>query len=350
MAAESSKPVLIATLLTGTAAVALIVFSAHVSPRVRPAVRDLLQPGQRRLESVVTNARSAITEWAGEPRSTSDRADAGSPASLEIAQRQLEIINARLREDLQRKEKLGSSPYRSGSTQPLVIPELVTARILGEETARLWRGGLLADRGTRNRLRESDLVLQDDAPLADAGKDNHLEQGFPVFAGRTVFGRVQSVGRWSCTIQRVTDPEFRSHAQLIRKISDGHVFGAGGVIVGTGRGHCRLTMVSSSEPVSVGDGVYTPSDAGFPFPMFYGTVVKATPGATQWEIIVKPAATEVRPRTVQILRKRFNPARFGVLRPVAAFLSEDAENRLASQTRGQKKAATSRRTPENAIE
>ena len=150
------------------------------------------------------------------------------------------------------------------------MPDIVTARILGEETARLWRGGLLADRGSRSELKESDLVLQDDAPLADIGKDHRLEQGFPVFAGRTVFGRLQNVGRWSCTIQRVTDADFRGHAQLVRKTGRGFVFGAGGVIVGDGKDRCKLTMIPATEPVSVGDRVYTPSDAGFPYPMFYG--------------------------------------------------------------------------------
>jgi rod shape-determining protein MreC len=314
MAAESSKPVLIATLLTGGAAAALIACSSHVAPWIRPSVRDALRPAQNRLDSAVTATKSAIVDWAGDERQADDAEQRRSQSTKEIARRQLELANARLREQLQQKEQLGTSPYRGDGATPLVLPDIVTARILGEETARLWRGGLLADRGSRSELRESDLVLQDDAPLADVGADHRLEEGFPVFAGRTVFGRVQNVGRWSCTIQRVTDADFRGHAQLVRKTGRGFVFGAGGVLVGDGNDRCKLTMIPATEPVSIGDRVYTPSDAGFPYPMFYGTVEKATPGATQWEITVKPAAGDTQPRTVQILRKRFNPARNAELR------------------------------------
>lgn len=309
MAAESSKPVLIATLLTGGAAAALIACSSHVAPWIRPAVRDALRPAQRKLDSTVTASKAAISEWAGEDRLADDTEQRESQSANDIAHRLLELTNARLHEQLARKEQHGTSPYRGDTATPLVMPDIVSARILGEETARLWRGGLLADRGSRSELKESDLVLQDDAPLADVGTDHRLEQGFSVFAGRTVFGRLQNVGRWSCTIQRVTDADFRGHAQLVRKTSRGFVFGAGGVIVGDGGDRCKLTMIPSTEPVTVGDRVYTPSDAAFPYPMSYGTVEKATPGATQWEIIVKPAASNARPRTVQILRKRFNPAR-----------------------------------------
>jgi cell shape-determining protein MreC len=263
----------------------------------------------------VTTTKTAIIDWAGGSRIRENSGWHGpsgrilTNSATELARRQLELTNARLHEQLARKEQLGSSPYRGDGASPLVMPDLVTARVLGEETSRLWRGGLLADRGSGSELRESDLVLSDDAPLADVGGDHKLEQGFPVFAGRTVVGRLQNVGRWSCTIQRVTAADFRGHAQLVRKTSRGFVFGASGVIVGDGRDRCKLTMIPATEPVAAGDHVYTPSDAGFPYPMFYGTVEKATPGATQWEIIVKPAAANARSRMVQILRKRFNPAR-----------------------------------------
>ena len=309
MAAESSKPVLIATLLTGGAAAALMAFSSHVAPWIRPAVRDALRPAQKRLDSAVIATKSAILDWAATKQAADDARQRETQSAKEITRRQLELANARLNEQLRQKEQLGTSPYRGNGATPLVLPDIVTARILGEETARMWRGGLLADRGTRSELRESDLVLQDHAPLADVGTDHRLEQGFPVFAGRTVFGRLRNVGRWSCTIQRVTAADFRGHAQLVRKTGRGFVFGVGGVIVGDGNSRCKLMMIPATEPVSVGDRVYTPSDAGFPYPMFYGTVEKATPGATQWDIIVKPAAGDTRPRTVQILRKRFNPAR-----------------------------------------
>jgi len=308
MAAERSRSLLTAALLIGGLALALLLFSDRIAPVVRPRFRDLLQPGQRVTDETIHSTKISLRRWI-DPPGPLHQTDEVKRRGLR--RRQLEVANARMRQRLQHRERFGPSPYRSEPSSPLVIAELLAARILGEETARLHRGGWLLDRGSDDGLSETDLVLHNDPPLLDVGSDFHLEPGFLVFTGRTVLGRVANVGRRTSTVQRITDGDFRGHAQLVRKTKTGYVFGATGVLKGTGMRRCRLTMIPADEPVAVGDRVYTPSDGGFPYPMYYGTVQSAelSEGSPHWTIHVEPVAADARPNVVQILRRRLNPAR-----------------------------------------
>ena len=311
-AKQRPQHVIPATLATSAVAIALLAFSDRVGDAVRAGFRDGLRPGLTALEQSVATARIAAREWSESGAPQALPAAKTPDASNEHVIRHLQAANANLAERLEASRRVGVSPYRGAAQSPLVLADLVEARVLGRETAEAWRGGWLLNRGSNHGIRESALVLRDGAPLLDIGTDARLEPGFAVFAGRTVVGRIRAAGRWSATLEPVTADTFRGHAQLIRKTRTGYVFGATGVMEGNGKGSCTLKMIPSAEPVAVGDGVYTVSNGGdFPFPMYYGRVTRAEQiaGDNHWEIDVEPAARNTALRVVQILRKRLNPAR-----------------------------------------
>jgi rod shape-determining protein MreC len=121
-----------------------------------------------------------------------------------------------------------------------------------------------------------------------------------------------SVGKAVSTIQKVTDANYRGFAQLIRKTEAGFVFGAESVLEGQGQGLCLLRYVPGTEPVEVGDDVYTGDHNGSqPYPMYYGRVVRAElrPGDQEWTIWVEPAIQKIETPTVTVLRTQFDSSR-----------------------------------------
>ena len=161
----------------------------------------------------------------------------------------------------------------------------------------------MLERGAVDGVRESTLVLEDNRSLLDQGADAGLAPGQPVYSGRNVVGKIAVVGRWTSTVCPVTDPEFRGLAQLARSSGNRLLFGPQAILVGCGERLCRLTLIPATEPVSVGDEVYTGQrDAALPYPLYYGKVVSALikPGALHWEIRVQPAVQRIAAPTVQI--------------------------------------------------
>lgn len=301
-----------ATLAIAAVAIGLLAFSDRAAQPIRTHLRDGLQPGLTALDRAVHSTRDAVADWSSDSTAVGDAHVEDSASRTQLSIRQLAAANARLTEQLANDAESGTSPYRGATSPPLVLTGLVEARVLGKETAAAWRSGWLLNRGTKRGVEESALVVGDEAPLLDVGRDTKLEPGFSVFAGRTVVGRIRAAGRWSSTLELLTSAGFRGHAQLIRKTDAGYAFGATGVIEGTGTGGCKLKMIASAEPVEIGDSVYTVSNGGdFPFPMYYGrvTAAKLHATATHWDIDVEPAARNMRLRVVQVLRKRLNPLR-----------------------------------------
>ena len=301
------------TVLLSSIGAVLLFLSDEETDRLKIIVRDALGPGQLLLNDALDRSQTSIQNLRQPPDHTEELDRLRSlMAEWEHRNRQLQIRNALLRKRLADKEKTGSPPFPVVASESLLVPELLEAIVLGEENAALWRSGKLIDKGRADGLLESALVLEDRNPLIDQGSDAGLKTGQPVYAGRIVIGRIAKVGRLSSTYEPVTHPNYRGRARLARKTQEGIVFGAGGILAGQGQPLCRLERVSSTVPVSVGDDVYTDtSDGLFPEPMYYGKVVnvKLQPGSPRWEITVKPAAFELNPQTVQILRKRVNPVR-----------------------------------------
>lgn len=294
-------------------ALGLTLIPQGIADAVRATVRDAALPGLRYL----TLTREQLDAARRSLSSTGETAERLAALGAELDQwqlrcRRMTIQNALLHEELQRAKRDGVSPYDATPAKPLVVPGLLEASVLGEETARLWRTGRLIDRGAVDGVGESSLVLDDTRPLVDQGADSGLATGQPVYSGRSVLGKIAVVGRWTSTVQPVTDPGFRGMAQLARRTEGGVTFGPTAILEGCGERLCRLKLVPATEPVSIGDEVYSaPRDATLPFPLYYGKVVRAEikPGAPHWEIDVDPAANRIEPQTVQILTRQLNPLR-----------------------------------------
>ncbi|MGE5192487.1 MAG: rod shape-determining protein MreC [Deltaproteobacteria bacterium] len=289
----------------------LMFVPADTTRPVRALVRDALCPGQSALLAVVRCSRAWVSGL-GHSVHRADRAgnldDELQAARLE--NRRLELQVARLREQVEKlAQEQGLTPA-AGSPLPLVTPRLVAARVLGEETAALWRGRKLLSVGAAGEIAESALVLDDARPMVDLGADASLSVGDATYAGRIVIGKIAEIGRYNSTLRLVTDPAYSGRARLARRTSRGLVFGAEGTLVGDGSDLCRLRHIA--DPVNVGDEVFTGAvDGLIPLPMYYGKVVRAelAPGANEWSVWVKPAANGERLESVLILRRAVNPDR-----------------------------------------
>jgi cell shape-determining protein MreC len=274
---------------------------------LRVLLRDALAPGQFALSAVCRQGRHWVAAGPAvqnQTRRVRELEDALRTARL--ANRGLEIEAARLREQLHKREQQVWD-LAAALPAPLVRPELVSARILGEDSAALWRGRKLLGVGAGAGISESALVLDDARPLIDQGDDARLSPGDAVYAGRIVIGKIAEVGRFSSTLKKVTDSGYLGSARLARRTSQGLVFGPEGTLTGDGSDLCRLMHIV--DPVNTGDEVFTGgTDGSVPLPMYYGTVVSARlePGAQEWSVQVKPAATAERMERVLILRRSFN--------------------------------------------
>ena len=289
----------------------LLFVPAETARPLRALIRDALGPGQKALAAVSRQGRAwsaalpSVQNQTGRVGELEDEL-----RSVRLANRGLEVQAARLREQLQKlSEQQGWGPAAAVRV-PLVTPRLVAARVLGEESAALWRGRKLLGAGVGAGITESALVLDDTRPLVDQGEDARLSSGDAVYAGRIVIGKIAEVGRFSSTLRLVTDSGYSGRARLARRTSQGLVFGPEGTLTGDGSDLCRLTHIV--DPVNVGDEVFTGgTDGAVPLPMYYGTVLRAQlePGAQEWSIWVKPAATAERLENVLILRRALNPDR-----------------------------------------
>ncbi|MEX1096161.1 MAG: rod shape-determining protein MreC [Planctomycetales bacterium] len=319
---------LIAAVVCGVVAVGLAFAPASLRDPLRGTVRDAALPGERLVAGLVDRAAPVVVRWrtrllmSGEITITANDGAANEiAATAEASQRRVRALEAevaRLREELDRRrtEEGASFPARPGA--PLVVPDLFSATVLGEEAAALWRAGKLLDRGAADGVSESSLVLESEGPLVDQGTDAGLAAGQPVLAGRAVLGRIARVGRWTSALQLVTDPQYRGLARIVRRGERGVAFGPQGILEGDGSQLCRLRFVDTTAAVAVGDEVYTDDLEGLlPAPAYYGRIVEAEskPGAAHWEIRIEPAGPALDPREVSILRRIANPARFAQSRP-----------------------------------
>jgi cell shape-determining protein MreC len=179
------------------AAATLNVAPPEALGRLRGLFLDSLRPGQLLVQNLSDRVRPLR-----------EIASAGSPAdpihAFEARIRELELEREQLRSRLTAVETWGRRP-RGQNSQPVVIPELLTARWLGEELSLLWRSRGLLSVGNREGVHENALVVQSELPLVDVGNPQQVTVGNPVFAGRVVVGKIAAVGRQTSTVRRITD-------------------------------------------------------------------------------------------------------------------------------------------------
>ena len=98
--------------------------------------------------------------------------------------------------------------------------------------------------------------------------------------------------------------DFRAQVQLLRASEDGMNFGAVGMLEGTGTSECRLTGISYTDAVTVGDTVVSADINGVRGPrLFFGTVTSAQfLAGGQWDVRIQPGFTLAELDRVGIVR------------------------------------------------
>ncbi|MGD9855791.1 MAG: rod shape-determining protein MreC [Planctomycetaceae bacterium] len=321
----------LAVMLASAGGFGLLLAPTEHTDCIRTFVRDGAYPALRGMDVAYQYALT-IPENLDETHSDGDRQALLRSERDELEQRcrELQSINARMAAELAQARNGHPSPFLAEPGTPLFVPELIAANIIGAEevqhaTQRVSYRRVL-DAGSGKDIIPSDFVVTaasdnsgSEPHLIDQGNDSGVRVDQPVFAGRCVVGKVGQVGRWTSTVVPVTDAAFRGRAQLVRTALQGLVLGAEGVLAGDGKGSCRLMHIPATEPVAVGDEVYTNHRlVDLPLPMYYGRVVTArlVEGAPHWEITVEPAATIETSRVVHVLRSVLNTARIDPTAPI----------------------------------
>lgn len=309
----SRRCLLVALPLIWLAGAGLVVAPPEVDDALRSVLADGLAPGRIAAYRVEQTVAAYLGD--GDPSGGDDDV-ARLQLELDVWRQRclaLEDRQAMLAESMHAENRESSLPYRATEEEPLLIPELLQAHVIGGEEGPLRsRMAKILDRGTVVGIATDDLVLADDAAHLDHGSLSGVGQDMPVFAGRTIVGRIAKVGRWTSTVQLVTDSGFRGYGQIIRNSRQGAVLGAKGVVAGNGDGTCRLELVPVTEPVSVGDQVFTVAGIGNDRQrLHYGRIIAADYEATTgyWSITLKSHRQAESLDAVQILRESLNPTR-----------------------------------------
>jgi rod shape-determining protein MreC len=282
---------------------------------VRGAITDAMRPGQLLLRTKIASLfkTSSETDSATE-NDLVERLKEELTVEREKTRR-LQTQLAQLTEQYQGEQEISAAMLR---TKRLIVPSLTEVAVLGDTVAEQWRSGKVLDQGSKNGLRENELVLSTRKPvrpLIDFGEDGDLSAEDLMLLGRCVIGKVEHVGRWTSTFLRVTDSRYRGRAQLIRETESGFVFEAQGILKGQGGPLCKLEGIPAERSVRVNDAVYTAERDGIlPTPLYYGQVVEAELGMDdrEWTVYVKPAEVPSQLTRVHVLRTAVNPGRLAV--------------------------------------
>lgn len=300
-------------ILLGIAALACLLAPERVSLRMSRFVCDALAPGHAVVQSTQIMLVGQWNRWSHSFQPVDESGELRKQLRRERQRaRQLEIAQAQLHQELDLVRRQGNEVFVGESSRPLVVPELLEARVVGREQGQQSIADLLLNMGSEQGAIESAMVLESEFPLIDQGEQDSVAVGQPVYAGSAIVGRIARTGRWVSSVQFITDPQYRGRARILRKVGSRYVFGAEGRIAGIGQGFCRLEEIPATEGVTVGDRVYSGTrTAAVNAPLFYGTIVRAEleAGAEEWSIDVEPAASLESVRRVTVLRESLNPAR-----------------------------------------
>jgi len=281
-------------------AMVLAVLPASCTDPIRNAAATLLRPGQR--------AALGLRRQ-GERATVAVRAHFQTAARLADAQRELTRLRAE-------NERLGAQlaaartqpPLPSGDTdhddaQRLLQTRSVPARVLGRQARAYLARHHLLDVGSAEGVEPDALVVASPA-LIDRGRDAELKPGQLVLHGRQVWGKIVELGSQTSTVRALTEPGYRD------LVAVGSPSGPQGILEGTGKPLARIRLVEATEPLAVGDPVYTAAGQGvLPASLLYGRIVRLErPVGNHWEIWMQPAVADP-PQQVAVLRIELNPLR-----------------------------------------
>jgi cell shape-determining protein MreC len=201
----------------------------------------------------------------------------------------------------------------ASATEPLLRAEAIQVRVLGRTAQTFLRGRDLLDFGARSGANLGALVVDGNGALVDAGADLGLRPGRLVLAGRRVWGKLAAVSSQTSSVERLTDRGYRDTVQLVRHDPAGGDVRPGprGMLAGNGEPLCRIELIETTDPVAVGDEVWTIADGVVTSPLDYGRIVRVErPAAgSHWQIWMAPAIGSDVPQQVAVLKLELNTAR-----------------------------------------
>ena len=277
------------------------------SGQLRSLVNDLLAPGQTVVRSVATRIRTSQQAIVAAESSNQNQ----ELQQLRAFVRQRDVQIHELKSRLANGAELVRFPFEVQSSPSLIVPELLKANILSHTGSEGLDAAIVIDKGRVDQISQQSLIIESTNPIIDQGTSESLKTGQPVYAGRCVVGRIEETGRWTSSLQLTTHAAYSGRARLARTTTDGLRFGEEGILEGIGNGLCRLTGIPDTQPVAVGDEVFTGGQSTIlRNPMYYGRIIKADllPGSA-WDIVVKPPLDVHAMTEVVVLRATVNPIR-----------------------------------------
>lgn len=293
------------------AAVAMFVISLAVMAadrggmlsEFRSVLHDALSPG--RLTLLALSRPHGDAEKNENPALAGNGGVAGEPDARQLQTlRQLMIENARLRRDLKHSRQATAIAELVDPASSLTGFAMTPARVISSSGLPGLLRELVISAGKSSGITRSELVVDGGGAVIDVGTDSGVAAGDRVLSGACVIGRVEKTGRWVSMVQPVTAIEFRAQVQLLRASEDGMHFGAVGMLEGTGTSECRLTGISYTDSVTVGDTVVSADINGARGPrLFFGTVTSAEfLAGGQWDVRIQPGLTLAELDQVGIVR------------------------------------------------
>lgn len=267
---------------------------------IRGAAVTLLRPGQTIGLAIRRHGTRATARIRGHFQTAARLAE--TEDQLQRLKRQNSRLAAELAAAQSRRWDPADNP--GDDEDRLLRTRCVPARVLGRQARAFLGRHHLLDVGSREGIQQDALVV-DGQGLIDRGRDADVRPGQLVLAGRRVWGKIVELGSHASVVRGVTEPGYRDLVGL------GDSAGTEGMLEGTGEPLARVRLVAVTEPVSVGDAVYTATGKGLlPVPLLYGRIVRLERpvGAAYWEIWMQPAVAE-EPERVAVLRTEFNPLR-----------------------------------------
>ena len=281
-------------------AIVLATLPATWTAPIRDAAATLLRPGQCAALRLGRHGERA-TVWV--------KSHFRTAARLADAEREL----ARLRHENQRfgaelaaarvqpPEPSGNATGDGGGR--LLRVRSVTARVLGRQARAYLARRHLLDVGSAAGIEPDALVVASPAVI-DCGRDADVQPGQLVLSGRRVWGKIVELGSHTSAVCAITEPGYRD------LVAVGSRSGPQGILEGSGEPLARIRLVEVTEPVSVGDPVYTTAGQGvLSAPLLCGQIVRLErPVGNHWEIWMQPAVAD-QPEHVAVLRIELNPLR-----------------------------------------
>jgi len=290
-------------------AVLLLLLPVRWTGPVKGAVATLLRPGQLGVSALRQRSEQAVVRV---------KSHFHTAAGLAKARRELKRLrseNRRLKDALAIPERRQiKAEEQADESLRLLRTRCIPARVLGRQARAFLQNHQILDVGSHSGIEPEALVVDPTPAIIDQGSDAELEVGQLVLSRSRVWGKVVEVGPYTSVVRAVTEPGYRDLVRLAgsETAGDDRPQGPRGIVEGTGQRLARIRLIEVTEPVAVGDLVYTAAGDGvLPRPLLYGRVVRLQrpPDAAHWEIWMQPAVAPDDLREAVVLQVQLNPLR-----------------------------------------